>query len=83
LPFSDLLANKGAILDPRYDVNFVESDVGFEPENRENNFHIGDDIDEDEDEFVGSLAELAETMTNLTEDGGVKKKVTQYYVHIH
>jgi hypothetical protein len=72
------LGNKGTILDPRYDVNFVESDVGFEPENREN-----DDIDDDEDEFVGSLAELAETMTNLTEDGGVKKKVTQYYVHIH
>ncbi len=60
----------------------MESDVGFEPENRENNFHIGDDIeDEDKDEFVGSLAELAETMTHLTEDGGVKKKVTQY-VHI-
>ncbi len=72
------MGNKGAILDPRYDVNFVESDVGFESENREKDFHIGDDIeDEDEDEFVGSLAELAETMTNLTEDGGVKKKVTQ------
>ncbi len=65
------MGNRGAILDPRSDVNFVESDVGFKPENWEN-----DDIDDDEDEFVGSLAELAETMTNLTEDGGVKKKVT-------
>jgi hypothetical protein len=76
MPFSDLLGNRGAVLDPG-NVNFVESDVGFESENRENDRHIDDDIDEDEDEFVGSLAELAEIMTNLTEDGGVKKKVTQ------
>jgi hypothetical protein len=76
LPFSDLLGNGGAIIDPGNDINFVESDVGFKPENREN-----DDIDDkDEDEFVGSLTKLAETVTNLTEDGGVN---TIQSVHIH
>ena len=88
--FSDLIDNKGAVfdigdLDPE-----LSSGVQFEPENLENyfqnDFHIGDDTDEDEDgDDCGdrTFEELAAKMTNLTEDGGVKKKVYFSFLLLH
>ena len=80
--FRDLVNSKGIVLDPEIEED-PNPDARYEPDNVadyfDNDFKIDSDeeIDEDDDDAEDrtSFEFRAKKMVNLTEDGGVKKKV--------